>query len=219
MSSDTALSVQLTGKLPFLCLPCMFPGQNWPRQGLLNIWKVEKRQQPQPSGTPFTRRHRDGQKQRYIAWATMSAESLAPHLTLLPDSWQWLLTPTVAQIHPWILGCGPTEAATYSQEQVSLVKSEKVQLLSRVSLFGAPWTPGPARLLCPWDSPGKNTGVGCHFLLQGVFLRQGLNLVLLHYRQILYSLTQIFHRQQFFIELYTNSPFLFLLGDKTHVAS
>ena len=26
----------------------------------------------------------------------------------------------------------------------------------------------PTRLLCPWDSPGKNTGVGCHFLLQGV---------------------------------------------------
>ena len=25
----------------------------------------------------------------------------------------------------------------------------------------------PARLLCPWDSPGKSTGVGCHFLLQG----------------------------------------------------
>ena len=28
------------------------------------------------------------------------------------------------------------------------------------------------RLHCPWDSPGKNTGVGCHFLLQGVFLAQ-----------------------------------------------
>ena len=37
-----------------------------------------------------------------------------------------------------------------------------------------------ARLLCPWDSPGKNTGVGCHFLLQGIFLTQGLNLNLLH---------------------------------------
>ena len=24
----------------------------------------------------------------------------------------------------------------------------------------------PTRLPCPWDSPGKNTGVGCHFLLQ-----------------------------------------------------
>ena len=31
----------------------------------------------------------------------------------------------------------------------------------------------PARLLCPWDSPGKNTGVGCHALLQGSFLTQG----------------------------------------------
>ena len=44
----------------------------------------------------------------------------------------------------------------------------------------------PTRLLCPWDSPGKNTGVGCHSLLQGIFLVQGLNLVLLHCRQILY---------------------------------
>ena len=31
----------------------------------------------------------------------------------------------------------------------------------------------PARLLCPWNSPGKNSAVGCHFLLQGIFLTQG----------------------------------------------
>ena len=37
----------------------------------------------------------------------------------------------------------------------------------------------PARLLCPWGSPGKNTGVGCHALLQGIFPTQGLNLHLL----------------------------------------
>ena len=36
------------------------------------------------------------------------------------------------------------------------------------------WT--PARLLCPWDSPGKNTAVGCHFFLQEIFLTQELNL-------------------------------------------
>ena len=36
---------------------------------------------------------------------------------------------------------------------------------------------GPATLLCPWDFPGKNTGVGCHFLLQGIFLTQELNLI------------------------------------------
>ena len=33
----------------------------------------------------------------------------------------------------------------------------------------------PTRLLCPWDSPGKNTGMGSHALLQGVFLTQGSN--------------------------------------------
>ena len=42
----------------------------------------------------------------------------------------------------------------------------------------------PSRLLCPWDPPGKNTGVGCHALLQGLFLTQGLNPCLLHCRRI-----------------------------------
>ena len=35
--------------------------------------------------------------------------------------------------------------------------------------------PSPARLFCPQDFLGKNTGVGCHFLLQGIFPTQGLN--------------------------------------------
>ena len=38
----------------------------------------------------------------------------------------------------------------------------------------------PPRLLCPWESPGRDTGVGCHFLLQGIFLMQGSNPGLLH---------------------------------------
>ena len=48
----------------------------------------------------------------------------------------------------------------------------------------------PSRLLCPWDSPGKNTGVGSHSLLQGIFPTQELNLGLLHCRWILYCLSQ-----------------------------
>ena len=50
----------------------------------------------------------------------------------------------------------------------------------------------PARLLCPWDSPGKilQARVGCHFLLQRIFLTQGSNPDLLHCRQILYCLSQ-----------------------------
>ena len=44
----------------------------------------------------------------------------------------------------------------------------------------------PTRLLCPWDSPGKHTGVACHALLRGIFLTQGLNphlLFLLHWQE------------------------------------
>ena len=44
-------------------------------------------------------------------------------------------------------------------------------------------------LLCLWDSLGKNTGVGIHFLLQGNFLTQGSNPGLLHCRQVLYCLS------------------------------
>ena len=44
------------------------------------------------------------------------------------------------------------------------------------------------RLLWLWNSPGKNTGVGSHSLLQGIFLTQGLNWGLLHCSQILYHL-------------------------------
>ena len=46
--------------------------------------------------------------------------------------------------------------------------------------------PMPARIPCPWDFPGKNTGVSCRSLLQGIFLTQGSNPHLLHCRQILY---------------------------------
>ena len=41
------------------------------------------------------------------------------------------------------------------------------------------------RLLCPWSFPGKSAGVGCHFLLQGIFPTQGSNPGLLHCKQTL----------------------------------
>ena len=48
----------------------------------------------------------------------------------------------------------------------------------------------PARLLHPWDFPDKSTGVGCHFLLQGIFPAQGVNPGLLHCRPTLHRLSQ-----------------------------
>ena len=50
------------------------------------------------------------------------------------------------------------------------------------------WTVA-ARLPCLWDSPGKNAGVGCHFLLQEIFPTEEWNPSLLHCRQILYQLS------------------------------
>ena len=67
-----------------------------------------------------------------------------------------------------------------------------VQLPGHVRLL-QPHGLQPARLLCPWDSPGKITGVGCHFLLQGIFPTQPSlqeqSPGLLHCRQILYQLS------------------------------
>ena len=40
----------------------------------------------------------------------------------------------------------------------------------------------PPGSLSAWDFPGKNTGVGCHFLLKGIFLTRGLNLCQLHWQ-------------------------------------
>ena len=63
--------------------------------------------------------------------------------------------------------------------------------VSHLVISDSLWPHGlqPARLLCPWDSAGKNTGLGCHVLLQGLFLTQGSNLGLLHCRWILYCLS------------------------------
>ena len=80
-----------------------------------------------------------------------------------------------------------------------------VKLLSRVRLFA---TPGmqPTRLLRPWNFPGKRTGAGCHFLLQGIIPTQGLNPGLPYCRQMLYHLSHqgspsssYVHTKMFFI--------------------
>ena len=64
------------------------------------------------------------------------------------------------------------------QHSASHVTASTVQ--SRLSL--QPYGLLPARFLCPWDFPGKNTGAGCHFLLQRIFWTQESNLHLLHWQ-------------------------------------
>ena len=74
-------------------------------------------------------------------------------------------------------------------------------VLSHVWFFAILWTVAHIRPLCPWDSPGKNTGAGCHFLLQGIFQTQGSNWSLLH----------LLHWQMYSLPLsYLGSPFVSL---------
>ena len=67
---------------------------------------------------------------------------------------------------------------------LQFIQLQASSVTSVVSESLQPYGWQPARLLCPWDSPGKNTGVGCHALLQEIFPTQGLNpslLCLLHW--------------------------------------
>ena len=75
-----------------------------------------------------------------------------------------------------------------------------------------PWTVAH-HAPCPWDFPDKNTGVGCHFLLQGIFLTQGSNPGLLHCRWILYwqshqgsPLNHLITRKSLFHQMQPESP-------------
>ena len=66
----------------------------------------------------------------------------------------------------------------------------------------------PARLLCPWNSPGKNTGVGCHSLVQEIFATQGLNPGLLHCTEFPCSLN---HKGRIYVDI---CPFIIYVYNK-----
>ena len=120
--------------------------------------------------SPGKARFKGGQVTLSVLWLA-SPDLLSQHST--PKPLKLPLQPQWFQPPPW----HPLPAAKW------LMKVKVPQ--SCPTLCGLQ----PARLLCPWDSPGKNSGVGCHFLLQGIFLTQRLNLGLLHCSQIPYRLS------------------------------
>ena len=106
------------------------------------------------------------------------------HMMATVPRWlcEWLRLHTCVLLHlpGWILsdgtfGCKAVCSYIYLLEQALLWISIHVCSQSSPTLCD----PIDPRFLCPWDSPGRNTGVGCHGLLQGIFLTQGSNLCLL----------------------------------------
>ena len=98
---------------------------------------------------------------------------------------------------PWTIACQAPLSMGFSRQEYwsglpfpSLSQdkeSEVAQLCPTLRPNGLQ----PTRLLRPWNFPGKSTGLGCHFLLQGIFPTQGLNPGLLHCRQTLYHLSHL----------------------------
>ena len=80
----------------------------------------------------------------------------------------WILNFSVMPPHPCHLHIVP--------DPHQCVLGSVCYLIARLCLtLLLPHSLQTARLLCPWDFPGKNTGVGCHFLLEGIFPTQGSN--------------------------------------------
>ena len=98
------------------------------------------------------------------------------HISKEPNSWQLLHAPETSRFqlysHPFIL--------------VMFLVLAVLCLVAQSCLFETLWT---AKFLCSWDSPGKNTAVGCHALLQGIFPTHGSNPGLPYCRRILYYLS------------------------------
>ena len=120
----------------------------------------------------------------------LTAESLQNSLHLCCDSGGKASRTSVTEIC-WLQWTGvetqeklSSKAAKGKQKWTQHYKSDKccAQSFSRVRLSATPWT--VARQPPSWDSPGKNIGVGCRALLQGIFPTQGWNPGLPHCRQI-----------------------------------
>ena len=124
---------------------------------------------------------------------------------LLPGVWEMeLIVPSSCSLGSWCIGGehpshrlqeewpGPWAPSLVSRKLlISLLLSDgKEGTFNPVSLQRCSYRlEMSARLLCPWDFSGKNTGVGSHFLLQGTFLTQGCNPRLPYCGQILYHLS------------------------------
>ena len=95
-------------------------------------------------------------------------QEMATHSSTLAWKIQWM-EELGARYCPWGRKESGTTERLHFHSQVMSVVSDSLQ----------PYGLVPARLLCPGDSLGKNTGVGCHALLQGIFPIQGLKPCLL----------------------------------------
>ena len=112
-------------------------------------------------------------------------------------SWWWTGRPGVLQSmgsqrvrHDWATELNWTEANLhYSKSETLNLRKWISEVIQSCLILRDPMDCKPATFLCPWDFPGKNTGVGSLSLFQGIISTQGLNPGLPHCGQTLYQLS------------------------------
>ena len=111
---------------------------------------------------------------------------------------RFMRVPFLGQQDPWRRAWQPTPVflpgESHGQRSLSSVQFSSVAQ-------SCPTLCDPMDCSLPWNLQGKNTGMSCHFLLQGIFQIQGSNLGLLHCRWILYSLSHQGSIYPFYVSL------------------
>ena len=135
--------------------------------------------------TPWTVAHQAAlsmgfSRQEYWSGSSFPSPGYPPDPGIEPRS---LMSPALAG-RLFTTGACWEERLTVSHSVVPELNYSRLRLCFVQSWLLWPHRLEPARLLCPWDSPGKKTQVGCHFLLRGIFPTQGSNPGLLHCRHI-----------------------------------
>ena len=124
-----------------------------------------------------------------IVWGSLVAH-VVKNPPAMEETWVWSLDQEDALenffyaciVYFWDLSRVLYVSVVYSSGCYRILYRSKIpgclcvcSVTSVMSKFLQPYGLEPTRLLCPWHSPGKYTGVGCHTLLQGIFLTQGSN--------------------------------------------
>ena len=133
----------------------------------------------------------DFEKKILLVTSSQSASSIALPSEPLgkPDLTPWQIKIYILEKKfDYFLKLDLKKKKTNTQRRGMMLTIHNLQERKEWSPYGKKKTrgPQPTMLLCPWNSPGKNTGMGSHSFLQGIFLNQGSNMALSHCRQILF---------------------------------